>query len=100
VQKIKIMEIEEMIKDKKGTVVDVRTPAEFNGGSVAGALNFPLHEIPNRVEEIKELKKPLILCCRSGNRSGQAQQFLTEKGIECYNGGSWLDVNFYLSQND
>ncbi len=94
------MEIEEMIKNHQGTIVDVRTPAEFNGGSVAGALNFPLNEIPLRMEELDALKKPLILCCRSGNRSGQAQHFLSNKGIECYNGGSWLDVNFYLSQND
>ena len=94
------MEIEEMIKNNQGTIVDVRTPAEFNGGSVAGALNFPLNEIPLRMEELDALKKPLILCCRSGNRSGQAQHFLSNKGIECYNGGSWLDVNFYLSQND
>ena len=94
------MEIEEMIKNHQGTIVDVRTPSEFNGGSVAGALNFPLNEIPLRLEELDALKKPLILCCRSGNRSGQAQHFLSNKGIECYNGGSWLDVNFYLSQND
>jgi len=94
------MEIEEMIRNNKGTVVDVRSPAEFNGGSVVGAVNFPLNEIPLRLDEIEVLEKPLILCCRTGNRSGQAQHFLSNKGIECYNGGSWLDVNFYLSQND
>jgi rhodanese-related sulfurtransferase len=47
------------------------------------------------------LNAPLILCCASGNRSGQAQHFLSELGIECYNGGSWLDVNiiYHKQQN-
>ena len=94
------MEIEEMIKDHCGTFVDVRTPAEFIGGSVVGAINIPLNEIPLKMDEIKELEKPLILFCRSGNRSGQAQQYISKNDIECYNAGSWLDVNFYLSQND
>ena len=49
-------------------------------------------------EELKDLNLPLILCCASGNRSGQAQHFLSQKGIDCYNGGSWLDVNYYQSK--
>jgi rhodanese-related sulfurtransferase len=66
------------------------------GGNVVDSINIPLNEIPERVEELKKLNAPLILCCASGNRSGQ-QHFLSELGIECYNGGSWLDVN-YISQ--
>ena len=31
--------------------------------------------------------------CASGNRSGQATRFLKEHGVDCSNGGSWLDVN-------
>jgi rhodanese-related sulfurtransferase len=46
----------------------------------------------------KKLQMPLILCCASGNRSGQAQHFLSQQGVECYNGGSWLDVNYYKSK--
>ena len=37
------MNIEKIIKEKKGTIVDVRTPAEFMGGNVAGSINIPLH---------------------------------------------------------
>lgn len=33
--------------------------------------------------------KPVITCCRSGNRSGMAQSVLTAAGIDCYNGGPW-----------
>jgi phage shock protein E len=92
------MSLEKIIKEKQGTIVDVRSHAEFMGGHVADSINIPLNEIPQRVEELRNLKAPLVLCCASGNRSGQAQLFLTEQGIECYNGGSWLDVNYYQSQ--
>lgn len=75
------------------TILDVRSPGEFMGGNVAGSKNIPLQEIPTRIDEIKEMEQPLILCCASGNRSGQAQMYLRSQGIECENGGSWLDVN-------
>ena len=75
------------------TIIDVRTHAEFTGGHVAGSVNIPLGEIPQRVEEIRRLQQPIILCCASGNRSGQATAFLRSTGITCENGGSWMDVN-------
>jgi rhodanese-related sulfurtransferase len=68
------------------------------GGHVVGSINIALNEIPERIIEIKKLQMPLILCCASGNRSGQAQHFLSQQGVECYNGGSWLDVNYYKSK--
>jgi phage shock protein E len=77
----------------KVTIVDVRTPGEFMGGHVAGSINIPLNEIPQRVSELKSMKQPIVLCCASGGRSGQATAFLQQHGINCENGGSWLDVN-------
>jgi rhodanese-related sulfurtransferase len=93
------MNAEKIIKNSLGTVLDVRTPAEFMGGSVPGAINIPLQEIPQRVGEIKKMAQPLVLCCASGNRSGQAQGYLTQLGVECVNGGSWLEVNYTHAQN-
>lgn len=92
------MEIKKIIKEKRGTIVDVRTPKEFEGGNVVGSINLPLHEIRERLEEVKSFTMPLVLCCASGNRSGQAQYFLSSQGIECYNGGSWFEVNYFQSQ--
>jgi rhodanese-related sulfurtransferase len=91
--------IEQAIKQNLATIVDVRSPEEFMGGHVAGSINIPLQEVPNRVEEIKSMQGPLVLCCASGNRSGQAQRYLTQLGLECVNGGSWLDVNYLQAQN-
>lgn len=86
--------IEELIRKGEASIVDVRTPGEFMGGHVAGSVNIPLQEVPQRIEEFKNMKN-LILCCASGNRSGQATAFLRNHGVDCENGGSWLDVNAY-----
>lgn len=82
------------------TIIDVRTPQEFVGGSVAGSINIPLQEIAQRVEEIKKLPQPIILCCASGMRSGQAVGFLQGNGISCENGGGWTDVNYKMQQSN
>jgi rhodanese-related sulfurtransferase len=87
-------DITKMMKTGEVTVVDVRSAAEFRGGHVAGSINIPLQEIPLRMDEFKEMKH-VILCCASGNRSGQATSFLKQQGVSCENGGSWLDVNAY-----
>ena len=94
------MDLQKIIQTNEGTIVDVRSYGEFMEGHVAGSINIALNQIPERIEEIKQLKTPLILCCASGNRSGQAQHFLSQLGIECYNGGSWLDVNYYQSKQE
>ena len=92
------MRVKKIIEENQGTIVDVRTQGEYMGGNVVGSVNIPLQEIQQRIDELKDLKQPLVLCCASGNRSGQATQFLSQMGMECYNGGSWMDVNYYKSQ--
>ena len=94
------MDLEKIIVENLGTIIDVRTYGEFSGGNVAGSINIPLNEIPVRIKELKAMKAPLVLCCASGGRSGQAQNYLSQNDIECYNGGSWLDVNYLISKNN
>jgi len=78
------------------TIIDVRTPDEFRGGHVAGSINIPLQEVQRRLEEIKAMKQPIILCCQSGARSGSATAFLKSAGVDCENGGGWLEVNYRI----
>jgi len=71
-------------------LIDVRTPAEFAQGNAKGSKNIPLDKIGNKVKKIEQLNKPVVLCCRSGMRSGQATAILKRHGIkEVYNGGPW-----------
>jgi len=92
------MELEKAINEKAGTIVDVRTREEFMGGNVNESVNIPLQEIQQRLSEIKSLKTPLVICCASGRRSAVAANFLSSQGIECVDGGSWLNVNYYKSK--
>jgi rhodanese-related sulfurtransferase len=78
------------------TIVDVRTTSEFQGGHVAGSINIPLQEVPRRLEEIREFHQPILLCCASGMRSGQATTYLKSLGIDCENGGGWAEVNYRI----
>lgn len=78
----------------KINIIDVRTPEEFMGGNVAGSINIPLQELDQHLEEIKMMVQPIVLCCASGNRSGQATAYLQSCGVKCENGGSWMDVNY------
>jgi phage shock protein E len=85
------------MENKKFTVLDVRTRQEFSGGHVAGSINIPLNELPTRLDEVKALAQPLLLCCASGMRSGQAESVLRAQGIPCENGGGWMQVNARLN---
>lgn len=80
-------------KDRGAVVIDVRTASEFKSGSVKGSRNIPLQTIESRKQEIVKLNKPVILCCASGMRSGQATSILKGAGVDCVNGGSWMKVN-------
>ncbi|GAB5418989.1 MAG: hypothetical protein Crog4KO_00300 [Crocinitomicaceae bacterium] len=74
------------------TIVDVRTTGEFAGGNVSGSINIPLQEIQGREEEVMGLEQPVLFCCLSGGRSGQATQYFKAKGLNCENGGGWEQV--------
>lgn len=83
----------EIINNPNATIVDVRSEGEFAGGHVEGSINIPLNTVPERVEEFKSMSKPLVVCCLSGGRSGQAVEFLKAHGVEeIYNGGGWSQV--------
>jgi phage shock protein E len=57
------MNAEKIIQEKSGTIVDVRTPAEFQGGNVAGSINIPMQEITSRIDEVKSLPPISIMLC-------------------------------------
>jgi len=87
------------VNSKDATIVDVRTVEEFQMGHVEKSLNIPMHEIPDRLDDLKAMSKPLILCCASGNRSGQVAKYLTDLGVdEVYNAGGWAEVNDMLKE--
>lgn len=62
-------------------LIDVREPFEYEEFNLNGKL-IPLGELPSRLSEIEHLKsEEVIVHCRSGARSGTAQQFLLQNGF-------------------
>jgi rhodanese-related sulfurtransferase len=89
----------ESVKDlmeKGAVIIDVRTVGEFREGHIKNSKNIPLDSIFSKVEEIKKLNKPIIVCCRSGMRSAQANSILKNNGIDSMNGGGWQSLDSKL----
>lgn len=87
-------------------ILDVRTPEEFSGeqGHIAGATNIPLETLPDRLAELGDYQRRLIvLVCRAERRSGQAAQLLVRSGftdVFVAKGGmtAWRENGFTVKQ--
>lgn len=76
---------------KAHTLVDVRTAEEFAAGYIAGAIHVSLQELPQKMNCIPK-DKPVVVYCRSGNRSAFAANLLRQAGYtEVYDLGGILD---------
>jgi phage shock protein E len=71
-------------------VIDVRTQGEFAGGHVQGSVNLPLDRLANDITRlVPDRATPVLLCCRSGARSGMACQMMQQLGYtQVRNGGA------------
>ena len=78
--------------EKGAVIIDVRTVGEFQQGNIKGSKNIPLNTISTKIEEIKKMNKPVIVCCQSGMRSSQANSILKNHGIESMNVGGWQSL--------
>ncbi len=88
--------IREIINTEEAMVIDVRTRSEYGIEHYPDAINIPLDELPKHLNELKENNKPIILYCRSGNRSGIGMSFLHQQGLkDVYNGGGLSDMLQY-----
>jgi rhodanese-related sulfurtransferase len=68
-------------KNEKFVFIDVREEWEYEDENL-GAINIPLGDLPNRLDEIEKYKnQEIIVHCRSGARSGNAKKFLESKGF-------------------
>jgi rhodanese-related sulfurtransferase len=62
-------------------MLDVRTSEEFSAGHVPNAVNIPVEQLLNRIKQVGKKKKPVVVYCRSGNRSGNAVAMLRGRGF-------------------
>ena len=62
-------------------LIDTRTPAEFSFGTIPGAVNIPVDELRNRLNEVP-IDKPVVLFCAVGLRGYLALRILTGHGYK------------------
>ncbi|HTE04643.1 MAG TPA: rhodanese-like domain-containing protein [Planctomycetota bacterium] len=62
------------------SVLDVRTPQEFAGGHIEGALHIPVDDISKRLNEVPRDGRKLYVICAGGGRSSAAAAFLANRG--------------------
>ncbi len=77
----------------KNKIIDVRRNDEFAKGHAAGSNNIPLQEIPDRLNEIKKIKSPIVVVCGGGTRHVKDFELLKAKGIKSEKGGSWKTID-------
>lgn len=84
-------EAKKLIGERSAQFVDVRTPEEFMSSQLPGAANIPLHVIDQLADKQLDKSRPVVVFCRSGQRSQMALQILKSKGFgEVYNMGSFM----------
>jgi rhodanese-related sulfurtransferase len=100
---VSVTEANSLIKDKPNLVIlDVRTVSEYEEGHIEGAINIPVQELEDRIEEISK-KDKLLVYCRTGNRSSQAINILESSGFtkifHMYNGiTGWKNAGYPIIQ--
>jgi rhodanese-related sulfurtransferase len=62
-------------------LIDVRSPAEYAAGHLAGARNIPVQEIRARAAEVGPKQTPVVGYCASGSRSAAAAMLLRSAGF-------------------
>lgn len=102
IQNFNAKETAAVLKDTSILILDVRTPAEFQEGHLPRAKLFPVYDLADKINDISDYKnRPLLVYCRSGNRSIVAIQILSKQGFKNIlhmRGGirSWSSEGFEL----
>jgi rhodanese-related sulfurtransferase len=93
-----------LLNQDDSVVLDVREDAEVRTGKIKGAKHIPLAQLKTRLAELDSAKtKPVLVYCRSGNRSSHACNQLTKAGFSNVSnlaGGisAWESANLPISK--
>ncbi|HZD18413.1 MAG TPA: rhodanese-like domain-containing protein [Actinomycetota bacterium] len=66
-------------------VVDCREPYEWIAGRIEGSVHIPLNSIMAGATDDLDRDRPVVVVCRSGNRSELATLMLQARGFEAHN---------------
>ena len=102
IRMISMMQLETLLGKKKDmTLLDVRSREEFSQGALRGAVNIPLEELEERLDELNP-EYPTVIYCARGSKSLMAARFLDEMGfwaIACAGGLAGYHGRFYVDRH-
>ena len=79
---VSVGDAKELIEGNPSLVIlDVRTNEEYTNGHIEGAINIPIDELEERLDELND-NDELLVYCRTGNRSRTAIEILNENGFK------------------
>ena len=87
IKEVNSMAALQLINHKNAVVLDVREQSEYDAGHVLNARLIPLGKLKERLGELEKFRdQPIVVVCRSGNRSGTACSLLGKQGFaQAYN---------------
>ena len=99
-KQVPVTKVRELVENN-AYIIDVREKDEYEEGHLINAVNIPLSELRDRVNEIPK-DRPVYLHCRSSQRSYNAIMALQHMGFDnVYNiSGSFLGISYYEYFND
>ena len=98
------LEATQLLNHQDAVLLDVREPQEYQEGFLPNSIRIPLGTLAEKAAQLdKHRNNPIIIVCRSGNRSGQAVRLLKKLGYETvYNLGgglhAWRNANLPISK--
>lgn len=84
VKQWRLEELDNVPRDGRAILLDVRTEEEYREGHISGFVNIPVDELRERLGEL-DRNKPVYAICQSGLRSYIACRILEGSGFTCYN---------------
>lgn len=65
-------------------LLDVREPFEWEAGRIEGAVHIPLQQVLDGRTEALDTDRPVVIYCRTANRSEVARLMLEARGFEAH----------------
>jgi len=82
VAEVDTLEAVQLINQKDALLLDVREDSEYESGHIPNSKHIPAGRVGDRLKELEKYKgKPVVVLCRSGNRSTSACAILRKQGF-------------------
>lgn len=86
------------VNREKAVIIDLRDAKDFREGHISGSRNIPLSSLKSHIDELREIKQPIVIVCKMGQTAGTAAQQIGGDNLYRLEGGilAWQGQNLPL----